>query len=141
MVCCYSLLELCRGNSNPKSAPIYMPASDVRCRITSLPSTQQTRRPCLNCSARRTINFTRNFVLRSAPAAICESFTVLLAFIVIIIFFCQRLYLRNSLSGIALAFPLTKLWLSPTLAHLSFPCNLPRFKPHRRHTVKVGCFH
>jgi len=39
---------------------------------------------------------------------------------------------RNNLTGIVLALQLTELWLSPTLAHLS---NLPRFEPHRRHTV------
>jgi len=48
---------------------------------------------------------------------------------------CLRLYLQNSLSGIALALQLTELWLSPTLAHLS---NLPRFEPHRRHTVEMA---
>ena len=49
---------------------------------------------------------------------------------------CLRLCRRNNLSGIVLALQLTELWLSPTLGHLS---NLPRFEPHRRHTVEIGC--
>ena len=43
--------------------------------------------------------------------------------------------LRNNLSGNVLALQLTELWLSPSLAHLS---NLPRFEPHRHHTVESG---